>query len=90
MDSDILAQQRKCFLLPHPCHSRPHPHTKARSSKAIRSIFLEVSDIVPNNITVTNLNFFKLCSLVIHPLIALGHYAIFRATFAAIALTPSL
>ena len=35
----------------------PHPHTKARSSKTIRMIFLKLSDIVPNNITVTNLHY---------------------------------
>ena len=53
-------------LVPHPCHH----HTKARSSKIIRTIFLKPSDIVPNNITVTNLHLKKIFFsffLVIHP-----------------------
>ena len=42
--------------VPHPCHLHPHPHSMARSSKTICTIFLKLSDIVPNNITVTNLH----------------------------------
>ena len=42
--------------VPHPCYLHPHPHTKARSSKTIRRIFLKLSYIVLNNITVTNLH----------------------------------
>ena len=34
----------------------PHPHIKASSTKTIGIIFLKLSDILPDNITVTNLH----------------------------------
>ena len=40
----------------HTCH--PQPFTKARSSKTILSIFLKLSDIVPDDIMVMNLHQF--------------------------------
>ena len=36
-----------------------NPHTKACSSKTILTLFLKLTDIVPSNITVTNLQFKK-------------------------------
>ena len=58
IDNVILPLERKCvlFKVPHTCNPYPHPHTKARSSKTISTIFLKLSDIVPNNIKVTNLH----------------------------------
>ena len=57
MDNYILSLEKNaCLGITYPWH----PHTKARSSKTIRTIFQKLSDFVSNNITVTNLHFFLL------------------------------
>ena len=56
------------FTLGIPAIPHPHPHTMARSSKTIRTIFMKLSEIVLNNIGVRNSHYLKRnsCFLVIN------------------------